>query len=131
MGTCENQTMWETIKTATAVATAFTILWSAAAAQSTSAQGPRADASAWYQAVRRELDVMLEDLLERLSSAEIPAGERAQARAQVEGHLRGIVANLDTEIEAIGHRVLLAEQAEHDPQGKPLLWRGHGRVQAS
>ena len=109
--------MWQTTNTATtatAVATALTILWSvAAAAQSTSAQGPAAEANAWYQAVRRELDAALEQMLERLGSVEIPARERAQARAQLEEHFRGIIANLNSEIEEVGRRVL-AEQAEHD-----------------
>ena len=60
-----------------AVAMALTVLWSVCAAPPTSAQAPEAEARAWYEDVRTELDGMLEELLEELALAEIPAGQRA------------------------------------------------------
>ena len=100
-----------TATTATAVATALTILCTAGAPRPTSAQGPEADPHAWYEAVRAELEAGFETMLNTASENEAPAGLLAQVRMQMEG----ILANLDTEMNGIEARIRV-ERAEHDPK---------------
>ena len=61
------------------------------------------------------LETALESGRENMAENDVPAGQQAQAIASLEGHFRGVLANLDAEIKAIEER-LLTERAEHDAQ---------------
>lgn len=110
------RTTTHTARMASAVATALTILGSAAP---TIAQGPETDPQTWYTSVRAELVAMIGEMLEtareNMAREEVPAGQQAQLIAVAEGTFRGAIANLDAEIDAIEGRIR-AQQAEQDSQ---------------
>ena len=112
----EMGTMTDTGKTRNAIAMVLTILcW----ATPTVAQAPETDPHAWYATVRAGLVATLEETLEtgreNMAREEIPDGQQAQMIAAMEGALRGTIANLDAEINAIEDRIR-AQRAEYDPQ---------------
>ena len=88
------------------------ILWSGGATRPTSAQEAGTDPGEWYATFRAVVEAEFEELLNRPSLAEAPVGVQAQVRAQLEGFVRGILANLDIEAERLERRVL-TEQTEH------------------
>lgn len=110
------RTTTHTARTTTAIATALTILGSAAP---TIAQGPETDPQTWYTSVRAELVAMLGERLEtaraNMAREEVPAGQQALLIAAAEDAFRGTIANLDAEIDAIEDRIRL-QRAEQAPQ---------------
>lgn len=81
------------------------------------AQDASGDPLEWYRPVRAAIEDLFGEISARLSTstADLPDGSREQVRALAEGHVRGVLANLDVEIGRVAGRVSEL-RVEHGPQ---------------